>query len=464
MAKKVSVRQLERVDGGINNAFVNLQNSAKAALATIGQEIDNAINLQKVLGQIAAFLNRVANGFKSLSPATKKFIVIAAGLATALGPVLLSIGSILKLLPLMKAGLLALTGPVGLVVGAIAALAAGISFARSKSEKFKRATNAIAAAFVELTRIIKEVVIQFGQGISKIFSGDIKEGFKDLSIAIARGNPIGIALFEGKRLGKAFTDGYAKELEEEVPKAIVPAIQKADTSQIFAGFGAGTSASSGSGTGEASPSLPKVAALAPLQTLPESVQSITTTLEESLPVFDKVSIATETLGEKFKVVGEKLNEAMEGGFGTVPQLLGAAADSMLKAALSGEKSFKKLGQAALKGAAQVARAKIIEATVAFAADAFAKLGIFGTILAAGAGALVGGIFNGLISKIGIPALAEGGIVNRPTLALIGEAGPEAVVPLDKFNSGRQIAEARIDGKDLLILVRQAENDIDRIGL
>ena len=29
----------------------------------------------------------------------------------------------------------------------------------------------------------------------------------------------------------------------------------------------------------------------------------------------------------------------------------------------------------------------------------------------------------------IPELAEGGIVKRPTLAMIGEAGPEAVVPL-----------------------------------
>jgi predicted nucleic acid-binding Zn-ribbon protein len=34
----------------------------------------------------------------------------------------------------------------------------------------------------------------------------------------------------------------------------------------------------------------------------------------------------------------------------------------------------------------------------------------------------------------IPALAEGGIVNSPTLALIGEAGPEAVVPLSKANN------------------------------
>jgi hypothetical protein len=36
---------------------------------------------------------------------------------------------------------------------------------------------------------------------------------------------------------------------------------------------------------------------------------------------------------------------------------------------------------------------------------------------------------------GIPKMAEGGIVNKPTLALIGEAGPEAVVPLSKMNAG-----------------------------
>lgn len=32
---------------------------------------------------------------------------------------------------------------------------------------------------------------------------------------------------------------------------------------------------------------------------------------------------------------------------------------------------------------------------------------------------------------GVPAMAEGGIVTKPTLALIGEAGPEAVVPLSR---------------------------------
>lgn len=35
----------------------------------------------------------------------------------------------------------------------------------------------------------------------------------------------------------------------------------------------------------------------------------------------------------------------------------------------------------------------------------------------------------------IPMLAEGGIVNGPMLAMIGEKGPEAVVPLDRYNGG-----------------------------
>jgi hypothetical protein len=35
----------------------------------------------------------------------------------------------------------------------------------------------------------------------------------------------------------------------------------------------------------------------------------------------------------------------------------------------------------------------------------------------------------------IPMLANGGIVTSPTLALIGERGPEAVIPLSGANAG-----------------------------
>lgn len=38
----------------------------------------------------------------------------------------------------------------------------------------------------------------------------------------------------------------------------------------------------------------------------------------------------------------------------------------------------------------------------------------------------------------IPAFATGGIVTSPTIGLIGEAGPEAVIPLDQFQSGMTV--------------------------
>ena len=41
-------------------------------------------------------------------------------------------------------------------------------------------------------------------------------------------------------------------------------------------------------------------------------------------------------------------------------------------------------------------------------------------------------------SMSIPRMAKGGIVSSPTLALIGEAGPEAVVPLDRMRTGGDI--------------------------
>jgi len=59
----------------------------------------------------------------------------------------------------------------------------------------------------------------------------------------------------------------------------------------------------------------------------------------------------------------------------------------------------------------------------------------------------------------IPKLAMGGIVNRPTMALIGEAGPEAVIPLSKMNGmGGMVVHVHVSGsviqeRDLAVSVR-----------
>ncbi|HVB33711.1 MAG TPA: phage tail tape measure protein [Patescibacteria group bacterium] len=51
---------------------------------------------------------------------------------------------------------------------------------------------------------------------------------------------------------------------------------------------------------------------------------------------------------------------------------------------------------------------------------------------------IGGAVGGAISSV-IPKLASGGIVSSPTLALVGEAGPEAVIPLSAFSGGSSLA-------------------------
>lgn len=89
----------------------------------------------------------------------------------------------------------------------------------------------------------------------------------------------------------------------------------------------------------------------------------------------------------------------------------------------------------------------------------------GLALATGGSSLAfGGLFRGFL---GIPALASGGIVNRPTLSLIGEAGPEAVVPLSKLSSvggGRVQVEpfsVTVRGGDLVLAFQQARQQTAR---
>lgn len=65
----------------------------------------------------------------------------------------------------------------------------------------------------------------------------------------------------------------------------------------------------------------------------------------------------------------------------------------------------------------------------------------------------------------IPALAAGGIVTRPTLALVGESGPEAVVPLDGRGFGTvNITIERMEVQDGRDFGRRLDEELRRRGL
>lgn len=78
------------------------------------------------------------------------------------------------------------------------------------------------------------------------------------------------------------------------------------------------------------------------------------------------------------------------------------------------------------------------------------------------GSILGKSWGIDINPPDIPHLAAGGIVNRPTLALIGEAGPEAVVPLSGPNArgfGANITIVAIDAQSFEEWLNRGGGDV-----
>lgn len=113
---------------------------------------------------------------------------------------------------------------------------------------------------------------------------------------------------------------------------------------------------------------------------------------------------------------------------------------------------------------------------AVASEAFQTLLISNPVLAIAAGvALVATatVVRSVADK-GVTAFANGGIVSGPTLGLMGEypgasSNPEVIAPLDKLksliggggDSGGYVAETRISGRDLSLVLKRYERDSAR---
>lgn len=125
-------KEAEQRYGTTESQLIILWNRIKDIGITLGDALipvllDFINSIQPVIDAIA----RAAEWFAALDPAVRNVILVIAGLAAALGPVLIVIGTLLNslstiatFLPTLKGAFMALTGPIGLVIAAVAALAA----------------------------------------------------------------------------------------------------------------------------------------------------------------------------------------------------------------------------------------------------------------------------------------------------------------------------------------------------
>lgn len=199
-----------------------------------------------------------------------------------------------------------------------------------------------------------------------------------------------------------------------------------------------------------------------VEALPAAFEGVTSASEPILETVTTMSEGVRTAADYFGSFGDAMKEAGQAG-----------AESMLELAASGETSFKRLGKAALKSAAQVIRAKIMSGVAAVVEDVMQKSGIASLVLAPLAGAAAGMIFNTALKALKIPALAKGGLAYGPQLAMVGDnpgaaTDPEVIAPLSKLQGmmGRtqQITgTVRVSGSDLLIMLENAERNQRRYG-
>lgn len=121
--------QTDRIAGDFANTSDGLANSTRIAKA---QLTDAAAALGQHLIpfalQAVEFIKQLVERFMNLSPEAQRFIVIGAGIAAALGPVLIIVGSLISaisaVIPVATAVAGVLSGPVLLAVGAVIGIVA----------------------------------------------------------------------------------------------------------------------------------------------------------------------------------------------------------------------------------------------------------------------------------------------------------------------------------------------------
>ena len=213
--------------------------------------------------------------------------------------------------------------------------------------------------------------------------------------------------------------------------------------------------------------------------LADSIRIATSEMQSHVSVAEQIGIVYEQIQQKVvpltETLGTLATKFLQSGDIMAASVL-AAADAMSQAAASGESSIKKLALAAVAGAAKIIRTYIQMAVADAALSALKNVPFpFNIAAAAAAGALASGLFNKLISSIGIPALAHGGVITSPTVALMGEyanarVNPEIVAPEKKLRDvfrgemkGRMggTLTAVVSGKDLRFILEQAGYDAQR---
>ena len=418
MSKTVNAQgDFVRTSGGAANQMRIFQESLKELGVQFGQVI------LPTFTKVVKKFNELLKEFRDLSPITKRFIVIMAGIAAAIGPALVAIGSMSTGIGILTASISALNvaaGGIAIAAAAFVYAADQIAPSLSTWEQLKTAISGIAAPMSIAGRLAMAEAKKIGKAASVAATG---VGVGPAAGPQQQGQSRD---FVGASMG--FLAGPSKIQETtSAVKDLTPTVAKLKTE------------------------------MKGLAELP-----IATPVAES---FNKIAKSTEDLKMAFEVNFGQIAQTMAQNLGAAvvegENLMGALAGTILSA-LGG--LLQQMGAAAV-AASQLATTFAIPIVGA----------------AAGLAAIaLGAILSGVGSKVqsgGFTAFANGGIVSGPVNALVGEypgakSNPEVIAPLNKLkniigeqgggNNMNVSGEFVVRGQDLVVALQRADKTRSRI--
>lgn len=509
-----SLPEVQKATGGLGNAFDNFTDSVKFSLGELGRIIAETINLEGILNGLSDALAAVVGWFKQLNPGAQKFVVVLGLILAGIGPVLFVAAKFAALSETLAKGIevltkgvkrlggvfAVLTSPIGLIVLAILGAIAAVAALYNKFEGVRRVVNGVGQAFVEFAKLAKNSFAALLEGFARLKEGDFKGAATQFGKALQVLNPV--------EQGRALAVGFAKGFEdttnylEPTVKKIKEQVQGAQKA-IFGGTqtpGNLPSASTGGGSADTSAITKQSRETFNIEPLTRYRQEITLTTDElakygttlstaqtnsalateqtnarladTRTILTEVAAAANSTRAYFEQMNVSAGLLGQGEWINVIETAFDTLGSSLQSAITNTENFGKAVKRAFLDILGVVVNEIILYQIRnfLASPAGIALGPIGGAAALATGKALGSIVKGLFGAV---KLAKGGLAFGPTSAIVGDnpaarTDPEVIAPLSKLKDylnpggGAMIAEARISGNDLLILVNNAERANNRI--
>lgn len=463
-----TINQLADDTLGFTHDFQKFKNQMTLSLAPLGEKLIPM--LTRAMESIIPFVIDLVDRFANMDPTLQKVIGVVLGVLAALGPVLIVVGKVVVIVGKLIGVFGFLLNPVTLIIGGIALLTAGVILAYQRFETFRKVVDNVISFVVDLV-----------QGFASFFV-EAFEVVKDVASSV----------WDAIKVAAEFAFETIKTVIEVVV-AVVTTIFEVYKTIALAVWEAITTAA------EVAWTVIQTAievAVAVITTVFETYKAI------ALGIWDAIKIAAEvawriirttietainvvtTVFEVYRSIVLGVWEAIQAGAEFAWGVIRAAIETVIRIVTRVIEGYKRIVTGvwdAIKVAGEfvfgvLQRAwenmtnnftSAFEFVRDFVVGAFEGIRDVGTEIFGTLADLITGTFdrairgsrriiNGFIRAtnvairglnvvpgVNIPQISElanGAIVTRPTLALVGEAGPEAVIPLTRPARAAQLMD------------------------